>query len=85
MSYSTQTSELPGGTNPTQSLKGVAQDARNTQTQLTGTLKLAQTSHKAYTTLAGPRGMLEKVDAPDGVLARSVLAGTCDWASKDEE
>ena len=47
-----------------------------TQTQLAGTLTLAQTPHKAYTTLAGPRGMLEKVGAPDGVLARIVLAGT---------
>ena len=47
-----------------------------TQTQLAGTLTLAQTPHKAYTTLAGPRGMLEKVGAPDGVLSRIVLAGT---------
>ena len=56
-----------------------------TQTQLAGTMTLAQTPHKAYTTLAGPRGMLEKVDAPEEVLARSVLVQVHNWASKDEE
>ena len=63
------------GTNPTHSLKRLARVAHN----YTNTARRhtdAQTPHKAHTTLAGSRGMLEKVGAPDGVLARSVLAGT---------